>query len=85
VELTDAKPPFVSFRTTFVFGSDGAVLTSNSTLRFRGRSEIDDSLRRLGYVVEQIRDAPDRPAREFVFLARRVEIRARSRFAGSDP
>jgi len=73
VELTDLRPPFVSFRTTFVFGSDGAVLTSNSTLRFRGRTEIDDSLHALGYVVEQIRDAPDRPGREFVYLARRVE------------
>jgi SAM-dependent methyltransferase len=73
VELIDVRPPFVSFRTTFGFESDGAVLTSKSTLRFRGRSEIEDSLHALGYVVEQIRDAPDRPGREFVFLARKVE------------
>jgi SAM-dependent methyltransferase len=35
VELTDVTLPLVSFRHTFVFESDGAVLTSDSTLRFR--------------------------------------------------
>ena len=70
-ELTDVTLPLVSFRTTWVFGSDGAVLTSDSTLRFRERAEIDSDLTRRGYVVEEVRDAPDRPGREFVFVARR--------------
>lgn len=70
-ELTDVTPPLVSFRTTWVFASDGAVLTSDSTLRFRERAEIDSDLTRHGYVVEEVRDAPDRPGREFVFVARR--------------
>jgi SAM-dependent methyltransferase len=73
VELTDLQPPFVSFRMTFAFGSDGAVLFSDSTLRFRGRTEIVESLRALGYAVEEVREAPDRPGREFVFIARRIE------------
>ena len=71
VELTDVKPPFVSFRQTFVFGVDGAVLESDSTLRFRHPAEIGDSLRAAGFAVEEVRDAPDRPGRELVFIARR--------------
>jgi len=73
VDLVEVTPTLVSFRTTFVFGADGAVLTSDSTLRFRSEAEIRDSLQRLGYVVEEIRDAPDRPGRELVFMARRVD------------
>jgi len=72
VELTDLSLPFVSFRTTFAFRSDGAVCTSDSTLRFRGRTEIVDSLLALDYSVEEVREAPDRPRREFVFIARRT-------------
>ena len=63
--------PFVSFRTTYRFGSDGAVLTSESTLRFRAAGEIEESLRQAGYDVADVRDAPDRPGREWVYLARR--------------
>jgi SAM-dependent methyltransferase len=69
-ELTDVSLPFVSFRGTCVF-PDGEVLTSDSTLRFRERDEIGTSLVGHGYVVDEIRDAPDRPGREFVFFARR--------------
>ena len=75
VELTDVSAPFVSFRWTFVFGSDGAVITSDSTLRFREMVEIDDSLRASGFALREVRDAPDRPGREFVFLAMRPENR----------
>lgn len=73
-ELTDVRMPFVSFRTTFVFQTDGALLTSDSTLRFRSREEISDSLQAAGFVVEDVRNAPDRPGREFVFVARRAEF-----------
>jgi len=71
VELTHVKEPFVSFRWTWTFASDGAVLTSDSTLRFRDREEIQAALELCGYVVDEIRGAPDRPGREFVFFARR--------------
>jgi ubiquinone/menaquinone biosynthesis C-methylase UbiE len=69
VDLTDVSLPLVSFRSTFVFQSDGAVLTSESTLRFRSHAEIDDSLRAAGFVIDDVRGAPDRPGRELVFVA----------------
>jgi SAM-dependent methyltransferase len=71
VEVTDVSAPFVTFRGTYVFESDGAVLTSDSTLRFRSRDEVTASLAATGYEVEDVRDAPDRPGRELVFVARR--------------
>ena len=70
VDLTDVSPPFVSFRWTFVFDADGAVLTSDSTLRFRSRTEVSSSMRAAGFVVHEVRDAPDRPGRELVFIGR---------------
>jgi hypothetical protein len=73
IDLTDVSPPFISFRTTFVFEADGAVLTSDSTLRFRSRAEIGHSLEAAGFLVHEVRDAPDRPGRELVFVARRRE------------
>jgi SAM-dependent methyltransferase len=69
-DVTDVKPPLVSFRGTNVFEADGAVLTSDSTLRFRSRDEIERSLTSAGYVVDEVRDAPDRPGLEFVVIAR---------------
>lgn len=69
-ELLEVAMPFLRFRTTFVFASDGAVLTSESTLRFRSRHEVEEDLRVAGFDVEAVRDAPDRPGREFVFVAR---------------
>lgn len=69
VDLTDVSMPLVSFRSTFIFESDGAVLTSDSTLRFRTHAEIEASLRSAGFVIEDVRGAPDRPGREFVFVA----------------
>ncbi len=69
VDLTDVNLPFVSFRHTFVFASDGAVLTSDSTLRFRSHAEVSDSLRAAGFEVREVRDAPDRPGRELIFVS----------------
>ncbi|MDX2545313.1 class I SAM-dependent methyltransferase [Streptomyces sp. WI04-05B] len=72
VEVTGVDGPLVTFRWTFVFAADGQVLTSDSTLRFREREEIEAELLAQGYEVREVRDAPDRPGREFVFLARRA-------------
>ncbi|GAA3562665.1 class I SAM-dependent methyltransferase [Amycolatopsis ultiminotia] len=72
LELTEVRLPLVSFRFTYTFRADGAVLTSGSTLRFRSREEAETSLRAAGYRVRDVRDAPDRPDREFVFLAERA-------------
>jgi SAM-dependent methyltransferase len=70
-EVTQVSLPFVSFRYTYRF-DDGAVITSDSTLRFRDREEVESSLAANGYRVVEIRDAPDRPRREFVFIAERL-------------
>lgn len=73
VDLTDVSGPLVSFRSTWVFASDGRVLTSDSTLRFRDRAEVEAALIAHGFVVDEVRDAPDRPGRELVFFARRPD------------
>lgn len=71
-EATAVNLPFVSFRDTFTFRADGAVITSDSTLRFRGREELESSLAAQGYQVLEVREAPDRPGHEFVFITRRT-------------
>jgi SAM-dependent methyltransferase len=70
VELTDVALPFVSFRHSYRFVDTGDFLTSDSTLRFRERDEVADALCESGFTIEEVRDAPDRPGREFVFIAR---------------
>ncbi len=69
VDVTDVSGPLITFRWTWVFASDGTTLTSDSTLRFRERDELEAELLAHGYRVDQVRDAPDRPGREFVFVA----------------
>lgn len=69
-ELTEVTGELVSFRSFTVFEADDTVLTSDSTLRFRDRAEIAGSLAAHGYRVDEVRDAPDRPGLEFVFVAR---------------
>ncbi|MGH3500908.1 MAG: class I SAM-dependent methyltransferase [Nocardioidaceae bacterium] len=69
-EVTEQNGDLVSFTSTVVFEATGEELTSDSTLRFPPREEVANSLGRAGYVVEEVRDAPDRPGRELVFVAR---------------
>ena len=71
-ELVDVSLPFVTFRGTIVFRADGSSLTSDSTLRFRSRSEIAASLEAAGFRVGDVRQAPDRPGNELVFVAERA-------------
>ena len=79
-EVTAVHLPLVSFRYTYTFlagrsgrcAAGGAVITSDSTLRFRGRDELESSLAAQGFRVLDVRDAPDRPGREFVFIAERT-------------
>lgn len=68
--VTGVALPLVSFRHTYSL-PDGTVLTSDSTLRFRDRDELDASLRAAGFTVTDVREAPDRPGAEYVFLAQR--------------
>ena len=69
-DLTEVNGDYVSYRRTYVFAADGATLTSDSTRRFRGRAEIEGSLRSAGYMLVDVHDAPDRPNYEWIFIAR---------------
>ncbi|HVC78344.1 MAG TPA: class I SAM-dependent methyltransferase [Candidatus Micrarchaeaceae archaeon] len=71
-DVLEVNGPLVTFRGTCVFASDGEVLTSDSTLRFRERDDVVATLTAQGYIVDEVRGAPDRPGREFVFFARRA-------------
>ena len=67
VEVTDVRDELVTFRSTLVFTD--ATITSESTLRFRSRDAVTADLVEAGFVVEDVREAPDRPGRELVFVA----------------
>jgi len=75
-ELLDVSGSLVTFQSTTLFESDGEELVSRSTLRFRGRDEIDASLSAAGFTVGDVLDAPDRPGLEWVFVARLSDRRA---------
>jgi len=71
VDVVKVIGPLVTFRWVVVFASDGQLMASDSTLRFRERDEIETALVAHGYAVKEVRGAPDRPGREFVFFAQR--------------
>jgi SAM-dependent methyltransferase len=73
IDRTVVYGAVVSFRGTYEFSSDGAVLTSSSMLRFRTREEVATSLAVAGFTVDDVRDAPDRPGKEMVFIATRAD------------
>lgn len=64
--------PLVSFQHSYTF-PDGSEVSSDSTLRFRSREEIDASLTEAGFATLEVRQAPDRPGAEYVFLAQRCQ------------
>lgn len=70
-ELIEVDGRLVTFRSTIDFQADGTRIESQSTLCFRTRDELEESLRVAGYDVVEVRDAPDRPDLEHVFLASR--------------
>ncbi|MDN4524618.1 class I SAM-dependent methyltransferase [Fictibacillus fluitans] len=73
-DVTEVWNSFVSFRSTYVFENDNQSISSDSTLRFRSFHEINKTLNSAGFSVEDVREAPDRPGREYVFIARPNEI-----------
>ena len=70
--LTDVRPPLISFHHIYRF-PDGAVISSDSTLRFREREQLEASLAAQKFEVLDVREAPDRPGREYVFVAQRID------------
>ncbi|MFI1470165.1 class I SAM-dependent methyltransferase [Streptomyces wuyuanensis] len=73
VDLIGVDGPSVTFRWSYVFVAEGRTMTSESTLRFRQREEVEADLAGAGFRVKDVRDAPDRPGREFVFVAVRPD------------
>jgi SAM-dependent methyltransferase len=68
-EVTKVEWPMVTFESTTVF-TDGTRVVATSTLRFREQTDVEAGLLAAGFVVDDVRDAPDRPGRELVFVAR---------------
>jgi len=66
-----ADGELVTFESPNIFEADGTAITSRSTLRFRSRGAIEESLSASAFVVDEVRDAPDRPGLELVFIASR--------------
>lgn len=66
--VTVVDLPLVTFEGSTTIGDE--ILTSSSTLRFRDRPEIEQDLLSHGFIVSDVRDAPDRPGKEHVFIAR---------------
>ncbi|SFS15189.1 Methyltransferase domain-containing protein [Agrococcus baldri] len=71
VDTAAPDGPLVTFVSPTVFHRDGHRIESVSTLRFRSRERIERSLVAAGLELVDVRDAPDRPGREWVYLARR--------------
>ena len=69
--VLDVAEPLVTFRHHYRFVGTDEVLESDSTLRFRTLAEIHRSLAAAGFLVDEVRDAPDRPGLEFVVVARK--------------
>ncbi len=68
--VTEVALPLVTFEWSTTVA--GTTIPSESTLRFRPREEIEADLVAHGFEVADVRDAPERPGKELVFLARRV-------------
>ena len=66
--VTEVALPLVTFEGSTTIG--GEVMRSTSTLRFRESGELDRDLSRHGFDIVDVRDAPDRPGKEMVFLTR---------------
>jgi len=68
--VTQVALPLVTFQSETTVGDE--VVASASTLRFRECDEVERDLTEHGFDVMDVRDAPDRPGKELVFLARRA-------------
>lgn len=75
-DVTRVAVPYVSFRHSFRFVGEARTITSESTLRFRNRDEIEQSLSDVGFRILEVLDAPDRPGFEDVFIAEPTQRRA---------
>ncbi|MDQ2849987.1 MAG: class I SAM-dependent methyltransferase [Actinomycetota bacterium] len=66
--VEDIELPLITFRHEYDFPSGDRII-STSTLRFRSDQENRTALQRAGFYVSDVREAPDRPGRENVYIA----------------
>ena len=71
VHVTAVDGELVTFEEPTVFHSDGARVDSLSTLRFRSRESIEESLRAAGFNILAVRDARYAPAKAWMYFGRR--------------
>lgn len=71
VQVTAVDGELVTFDSPTIFHTDGVRIDSTSTLRFRTRDAIEASIAEVGLRLRDVRDAPDRPGYEWVYLADR--------------
>lgn len=69
--LGQVELPFVSFTHLYRFHDSGDTIGSRSRLRFHTKHEVTSALTAAGFTISDIREAPDRPGKEMVFIARR--------------
>lgn len=72
-DVKDVSDENVTFIWRYYFHTDQTTIESESRLRFRTKESIIHSLNKTGFSVTDIRDAPDRPQQEFVFIAQKAE------------
>ena len=70
-EVTDVALPLVSFRHRYAF-PDGPCCTRTRRSGSAARDEMETSLSAHGFATREVREAPDRPGHEHVFVARRT-------------
>ncbi|MFX0538386.1 class I SAM-dependent methyltransferase [Ornithinimicrobium sp. Y1847] len=62
--------PYVTFSSDNTL-PDGTVVPNESTLIFRSMPDLERTLTEAGFSIREVRDAPDRPDREWVVIAQR--------------
>jgi len=70
-EVLDVTDRRVAFRTSYQL--EDKLVAVDTTLRWRTEQELRLSLAAAGFETIDVRDAPDRPGREYVFIARLAE------------
>lgn len=70
-EVTRVEGEFVTFEGAITL-PDRTIVPTWSTLRFRQRDDIETTLADAGFTVDEVREAPDRPGSELVFVATRT-------------
>ena len=71
VQVTGVDGEFVTFESPTIFHADGERIESTSTLRFRTRAAIEQSIVAAGLDVLDVRDLAYAPGRAWLYLARR--------------